>query len=89
MQIERESLGELTARVKVKLEPSDYQSRVEEVLNNYRKSATIPGFRKGKVPMALIKKQYGTPVLVDEINKLLQESLGNYLDSEQIGRAHV
>lgn len=84
MQIERESLGELTARVKVKLEPSDYQSRVEEVLNNYRKSATIPGFRKGKVPMALIKKQYGTPVLVEEINKLLQESLGNYLDSEQL-----
>lgn len=84
MQIERESLGELTARVKVKLEPGDYQPRVEQVLNNYRKSATVPGFRKGKVPMALIKKQYGTPVLVDEINKLLQESLGNYLDQEQL-----
>ena len=84
MQIERETSGELTARVKVKLEPGDYQPRVEQVLNDYRKSATIPGFRKGKVPMALIKKQYGTPVLVDEINKLLQESLGKYLDEEQL-----
>ncbi len=84
MQIERESLGELTARVKVKLEPGDYQPRVENVLNDYRKSATIPGFRKGKVPMALIKKQYGTTVLVDELNKMLQESLGKYLDEEQL-----
>lgn len=84
MQIQRESTGELTARVKIKLEPSDYQPRVETVLENYRKSATVPGFRKGKVPMALIKKQYGTPVLVEELNKMLQETLGKYLDDEQV-----
>ena len=56
----------------------------KRVLENYRRRANIPGFRPGKVPMGLIKKQYGKSVLIDEINKILQDSIYNYITSEKL-----
>src|SRR5690606_31555056 len=58
--------------------------RVEKVLTNYRKTANIPGFRKGQVPMGMIKKQYGKGVLLEEINKIIQESLNKYITDEKL-----
>ena len=53
-------------------------------MENYRKKANIPGFRKGLVPMGLIKKQYGKAIIADEVNKLLQKSLNDYLTEEKL-----
>ena len=58
--------------------------RVDKILKDYRKNANIPGFRKGHVPMGMIKKQYETAVTADEVNKLLQENLNNYIQEEKI-----
>ena len=58
--------------------------KVEKVLADYRKNASIPGFRKGAVPMSLIQKQYGKAVLLEEVNKVLQENLNNYLVEEKL-----
>ena len=77
MNITRENIDALNAVVKVEIQAADYQGKVTEVLTDYRKKADIPGFRKGHVPMGLVKKQYGTSVMVDEVNKLLQETLNN------------
>ena len=60
------------------------QEKVASVLKDYRKKANIPGFRPGQVPMGLVKKQYGKSIMVDEVNKLLQESLNNYLVEEKL-----
>ncbi|QSS96236.1 trigger factor [Psychroflexus sp. ALD_RP9] len=84
MNITLENKDALNAVVKVDIAKEDYSDIVEKVLNNYRKTANIPGFRKGKVPKGLVKKQYGQSVLVDEVNKLLQESLNNYLTEEKL-----
>ncbi|MGB1074801.1 MAG: trigger factor [Flavobacteriales bacterium] len=84
MQIERAKLDDLTAQVTLTIEPEDYQGRVESVLNNYRKQADMPGFRKGKVPMSLIRKQYAMPVLADEMNKIISEKLSEYINTEQL-----
>lgn len=84
MNITRENIDELNAVVKVEIEKDDYNPKVEKVLKDYRKNANIPGFRKGHVPMGLIKKQYGQAVLVDEVNKLLQENLNKYLTEEKL-----
>jgi len=62
----------------------DYAERVEKVLKDYRKQAKVDGFRPGMVPMGLIKKMYHTPVLVDEVNKLVSESLFNYLQENKV-----
>ncbi|MBW2962407.1 trigger factor [Mesonia aestuariivivens] len=84
MNITRENIDELNAVVKVEIAKDDYSPKVEKILKDYRKSANIPGFRKGHVPMGLVKKQYGQAVLVDEVNKLLQENLNKYLTEEKL-----
>jgi len=84
MDISKEQIDNLNAVVKVAITKEDYQDKVNDILKNYRKQANIPGFRKGQVPMGLIKKQYGKAVLVDEVNKLLQDNLNKYLTEEKL-----
>lgn len=84
MNITREQVDALNAVVTVAITKEDYKSNVDKVLQDYRKNASIPGFRKGAVPMSLIQKQYGKAVLLDEVNKLLQSSLNDYLVEEKL-----
>ena len=66
------------------VEPADYQEKVEKTLKDYRKKAQVPGFRPGMVPMGMIKKQYGTAVKADEVNRLLGEKLYEYVRENKI-----
>ncbi|QEE48329.1 trigger factor [Flavobacterium alkalisoli] len=84
MNITREQVDALNAVVTVAITKEDYKPKVDKVLQDYRKNASIPGFRKGAVPMSLIQKQYGKAILVDEVNKLLQSSLNDYLVEEKL-----
>ncbi len=84
MNITRENIDELNAVLKVDIAKDDYSEKVQKVLKDYRKSANIPGFRKGHVPMGLVQKQYGKAVKVDEVNKLLQDNLQKYLTEEKL-----
>jgi len=84
MNISKNELDALNLSVTIEITPEDYQEKVTSVLQNYRKSANIPGFRPGKVPMGLIKKQYGKAVLIDEINKMLQDAIYNYIQEEKL-----
>ena len=68
----------------VEIEQNDFAVKVEKALLDYRKRANIPGFRIGMAPMGMIKKQYEASVRTDEVNKLLQDGLFNYLDSEKL-----
>lgn len=84
MNITRENIDALNAVIKVDIAREDYSDKVEKILTDYRKTANIPGFRKGHVPMGMVKKQYGQAVLVDEVNKLIQDALGKYLVEEKL-----
>ena len=84
MNITKKDIDSLNAVVTVEISKEDYSDKVNSVLDNYRKNANIPGFRKGHVPMGMVKKQYGTAVLVEEVNKLLQENLHKYLTEEKL-----
>lgn len=84
MNITKEQVDALNAVVTVSITEEDYKPQVDKVLKDYRKNANIPGFRKGAVPMSLVQKQYGKAVLADEVNKLLQNSLNDYLKEEKI-----
>ena len=84
MKITKTNINDLQASLKVVVTPEDYQEKVDKILTDYRKTAEIPGFRKGKIPKGMIKKQYGTAVLVDEVNKLLQEELYKYITEEKV-----
>lgn len=84
MEITKKNIDDLNAVVTLKITKDDYAGNVEKTLDNYRKSANIPGFRKGAVPMSLVKKQYGKAVLLEEVNKLIQEKLNGFLQEEKI-----
>ena len=70
MEITLNKKNKLTGIISIEIERNDYEQNVNNVLKRYSKTAKIPGFRKGFVPMGLVKKQYGNAVKVDEINKL-------------------
>ena len=70
--------------IRIEISQKDYQDKVQNILNDYRKKANIPGFRKGFVPMGMIKKQYELPVKVDEINKLVQNELSKYITENKL-----
>ena len=84
MNITRENIDDLNAVLKVKIEKADYQDKVETVLKDYRKKATVKGFRPGMVPIGLIKKMYGKAVQVDEINKVVTENIQKYIADEKL-----
>ncbi len=84
MNITKKDIDKLNAVLTVEVSKEDYSAKVEKVLNNYRKTANIPGFRKGHIPMGMVKKQYGKAVLVEEVNKVLQDALQKFLTEEKL-----
>ena len=84
MKVSKKDIDKLNSVLSVSIEKTDYESKVEEVIKDYKKKANIPGFRKGHTPIGLIKKQYGISVKVDEINKLMQKGLSDYLGDEKL-----
>jgi trigger factor len=84
MNITKENIDDLNALLKVEIKKADYEENVEKVLRDYRKKANIKGFRPGMVPIGLVKKMYGKAVQLDEINKLVSESIHKYLHDEKV-----
>ena len=84
MKISFENPDKVNGLITLTVEEADYKDNVEKTLKNYRKRANVPGFRVGMVPMGMIKKQYGTAVKVDEINKLLGEEIYKYVKDNNI-----
>jgi len=84
MKVTQENIDDLNAVLKIEVSKDDYKDKVEKILKDYRKKANIPGFRKGKVPMSLIRKQYEQSVVLDEVNSLLQEAINKHLKEEKL-----
>jgi trigger factor len=84
MNIEQEKTGDLTATIKIELEPADYQEKVDKQLKDYQRKANMPGFRPGKVPFGLVKKMYGKSLLYDVVNKTYSEALYQYIAENKI-----
>lgn len=84
MNISRNEIDELNSELKILIEKNDYEERVEKTLRDYRRKARIDGFRPGKVPFGLISKMYRKPVLVEEVNNILNEALTKYIVDEKL-----
>ena len=84
MKITQSKAKDLMATITVDVSASDYTEKVDKVLKDYRKTADVPGFRKGKTPMAIINKKYRTSVIVEEVNKLLQDELYKHISAEKV-----
>jgi trigger factor len=84
MNITKENIDALNATLKIHIVKEDYEPKMNEVLKDYKKKARIDGFRPGHVPMGLINKLYRTPVKVEEIQKVISDSLTHYISDEKI-----
>ena len=84
MNITQNNIDTLNAEIIISLNPSDYEVKVSEGIKKVQRQANMPGFRPGKVPSGLIKKQYGTQILVDEINKILNDSIYKYIEENKL-----
>ena len=84
MNITQEKINDLNAVVKIKIAPEDYTEKVDKTIKEQAKKANLPGFRKGMVPPAHIKKMYGRSILVEEINNLLSETLNKHLTDNKV-----
>lgn len=84
MKVTQEKKANLSLEVKVHIEKSDYEPRLEKALKDYRRRVNLPGFRQGHVPMGIIKKRFGKSLLADEINQLLDESIRGYVQEQKL-----
>jgi trigger factor len=84
MKITQSKTKKMVAKLTVEVKQSDYLDKVSDILKKYRKDAVVPGFRKGKTPMSIIEKQYKTSIVVDEVNKLLQDNLYKHITDNKI-----
>ena len=84
MQVTKENRDELTAVIRIGVEKPDYEKQVEQKLKEYKRQANMPGFRPGMVPMGMIRRMYFKPVLLEEINKLVSESLTKFIEDEKL-----
>ena len=84
MNITFEAADKVNGLMTITVEKEDYQQEVDKTLKDYRKRANVPGFRPGQAPMGMIKRQFGTSVKVDVVNKLLGEKLYGYVRENKI-----
>lgn len=75
---------EVSALLTITLDKSDYKDKVEKQLHNYAKNAQVPGFRKGKVPLSMVRKQYEAGIAFEEINKQVSEALNGYVNDNKL-----
>lgn len=84
MEITQETTDALNGVLTVTVSPEDYKDKVDGILEDYRKQVKMPGFRPGKVPIQLVRKQYGKAVLADELNKLLGAKMDGYIREQKL-----
>jgi trigger factor len=82
--ITKENIGQLHEKISVKIDKADYLPTFEKSLKDYSKKASLPGFRPGMVPKGMIKKMYGQSLFLDEVLKLVDKELIDYLQNEKI-----
>ena len=84
MEIKHKKTDELNGVIIITVYKNDYQENVLKILKDYKKKANIPGFRKGHVPLGLIKKKYENAIISDEVNKLITSKLQDYLKNKKV-----
>ena len=84
MNVTATNHDEVSALLTVTVEKADYKNNVEKQLHHYAKNAQVPGFRKGKVPLSMVRRQYEAGIAFEEINKQVSEALNNYVNENNL-----
>ncbi len=84
MNISTNNIDDLNAVISIELKKEDYLPQVDKAINNYKNNAVIKGFRKGHVPIGMVKKMYGNAILLEELNKSVSDALNKHIEDEKL-----
>ena len=84
MKIDLKKIDKLNSIIYISVEKKDYEDKVDKIIKDYKSKINLPGFRKGHVPLSLVKKKYEKAIIADETNKILSESLNNYIKDSKL-----
>ncbi|WP_029904717.1 trigger factor [Prevotella sp. 10(H)] len=84
MNVSLTNVDSVNAILQISVTKADYQEKLDSALKTFRKKANVPGFRPGTVPVGMVKKMYGKSILAEEINKMVGESLYNYIQENKL-----
>lgn len=84
MNVSFEKVDKVNALLTIQIEKADYEKKVSAALKDFRKKASLPGFRPGMVPTSLLKKRFGTDILAEQVNKILGEEVYKYIREQKI-----
>jgi len=84
VEIKLDKKNETNAFIIVSVKEEDYKAKFDKKLEDYRKQATIKGFRPGKAPMSLVQKMIGKEVRMDEVNDVVTKGVSDYIQEEKL-----
>ena len=84
MNISHQNIDDINASIQVEIAPEDYNPQVDKAIKDQAKQAKLPGFRPGMVPTGHIKRMYGKAILFDEINKIINDKIAEYIGEQKL-----
>lgn len=72
------------ATLKVEIKKEEYEKKINDAIKKLAKQVALKGFRPGAAPLGLVKKMYGTSVLAEEVERLLNGEVFGYLSENKI-----
>ncbi|EMD1717540.1 trigger factor [Providencia stuartii] len=87
MQVSVETTQGLGRRVTITVPAADIEKAVNSELVNVAKKVRVDGFRKGKVPMNIVKQRYGASVMQDVLGDVMQRNFINAIIEQKINPA--
>lgn len=84
MNITHQHSDALNAVITVEINPADYNPQVDKAIKDQAKKAKLPGFRQGLVPVSHIRRTYGKAILFDEVNRLVNDKIGEYIEEQKL-----
>ncbi|MCT1525595.1 MULTISPECIES: trigger factor [Sphingobacterium] len=84
MNISHQNIDDINASIQVEIAPADYNPQVDKAIKDQAKKAKLPGFRPGMVPVGHIKRMYGKSILFDEINRMINDKIAEYIGEQKL-----
>jgi len=84
MNISHQNIDEINAKIQVELAPADYNPQIDKAIKDQAKKAKLPGFRPGMVPTGHIRRMYGKSILLDEINRTINDKIAEYISENKL-----
>jgi trigger factor len=79
-----EKISNIQRRVKATVPVAPLQDQINQRFQQLTKTARVQGFRPGKVPLSIIKRQYGPDIKTEVYSKAIEEKFGNVIEEHKI-----